>query len=242
MIFAAGYGTRLRPFTNDLPKALVPVCGRPMIEHLLDKLYDAGFTLVVVNVHHFADKLESWLKKCDYKGMEIVVSDEREALLDTGGGLLAARPWLGGNEPFLLHNVDILSDVNLKELMMYHQERSSLATLVVKERVSSRYLLFDTCDVLSGWRHEVRRQEIISRANRELVPLAFSGIHVVNPAIFNQITEQGIFSIIDLYLRLSKEDTIGCYRQKSDAVLLDMGKPATLKLAEDNLSSGKAEM
>ena len=152
MIFAAGLGSRLKPLTDTMPKAMVPIAGRPMLEHVILKLKAAGFTEIVINIHHFGDQILDFLKANGNFGLTIHISDERELLLDTGGGVRKARPFFeNSDEPFLIHNVDILSDVNLKELYDYHLQSGAVATLLASRRKTSRYLLFDMDKRLCGW-------------------------------------------------------------------------------------------
>ena len=152
MIFAAGLGSRLKPLTDSMPKALVPIAGRPMLEHVILKLKASGFTEIVINIHHFGEQILDFLKANDNFGLTIHISDEREQLLDTGGGVRKACTFFEhSDEPFLVHNVDILSDVDLKELYDYHLQNGSVATLLASRRKTSRYLLFDTDRRLCGW-------------------------------------------------------------------------------------------
>ena len=145
MIFAAGLGSRLKPLTDTMPKALVPIAGRPMLEHVILKLKASGFTEIVINIHHFGEQILDFLKENDNFGLTIHISDERDQLLDTGGGVKKARTFFeNSNEPFLVHNVDILSDIDLKELYDYHLQNGGVATLLASQRKTSRYLLFDT--------------------------------------------------------------------------------------------------
>lgn len=152
MIFAAGLGSRLKPLTDTMPKALVPIAGRPMLEHVILKLKAAGFTEIMINIHHFGEQILDFLKANENFGLIIHISDERDLLLDTGGGVKKARSFFeNSDEPFLIHNVDILSDVNLKELYDYHLQSGAVATLLASQRKTSRYLLFDTDKRLCGW-------------------------------------------------------------------------------------------
>jgi len=152
MIFAAGLGSRLKPLTDTMPKAMVPIAGHPMLEHVILKLKAAGFTEIVINIHHFGDQILDFLKVNENFGLTIHISDERDLLLDTGGGVKKARSFFeNSDEPFLIHNVDILSDVNLKELYDYHLQSGGVATLLASRRKTSRYLLFDEKKKLCGW-------------------------------------------------------------------------------------------
>lgn len=206
MILAAGLGTRLRPLTNDRPKALVEINGRTLLEITLVRLRGFGIREVIVNVHHFADMLVEYLKAKDNFGMRIEISRE-EVLLDTGGGLKkAARFFLesSADEHFLLHNVDVISNIDFERMVQRHVESNALATLAVQERASSRQLLFDDDNRLCGRRSEGAEAEMIRDTARSY-PLAFCGIHVISSRIFSLLTEEGVFPIVPAYLRLAAE-------------------------------------
>ena len=185
MVFAAGLGTRLKPITNTIPKALVPVCGQPLLAHVIEKLAAAGYDEIVVNVHHFAEKIKEYLSSNDF-GVKILISDESDLLLETGGGILHARNYLEGQEPFLVHNVDILSNLDL-EWFRGQSRPGALANLLVSERKTQRYLLFNDDMCLVGWTNlatgEVRSPFPgldIEKCRR----YAFAGIHNISPEIF----------------------------------------------------------
>ena len=204
MILAAGLGTRLRPLTNDRPKALVEINGRTLLEITLARLRGFGIGEVIVNVHHFADKIVDYLKANDNFGMRIEISRE-EVLLDTGGGLKkAAHFFLEDNagEHFLLHNVDVISNIDFERMMQRHSESGALATLAVQERASSRQLLFDEDERLCGRKAEGESVEMTPSAP-QCHPLAFCGIHVISRRIFSLLTEEGVFPIVPAYLRLA---------------------------------------
>ncbi len=232
MVFCAGLGTRLKPLTDDRPKALVPLAGKPLIEHVVERLKSFGFTDIIVNVHHFADKVEAFLAERGNFGVNITVSDERNLLLDTGGGLKKAAHFFSDGQPFLIHNVDIISDINLAELYGRHVESRALASLAVSNRLSSRYFLFDNAMQLAGWKNIKTNEQKIARVGDTYLPFAFNGIHVVNPAIFELMDGfDGKFSIVDLYLQLAKSHFIeGIDVTKSR--IIDVGKPAALLEAE----------
>jgi NDP-sugar pyrophosphorylase family protein len=208
MILAAGLGTRLRPLTDDRPKALVEVAGYTLLEITLRRLQQFGVREVIVNMHHFADKVVDYLKKNDNFGLRIEISRE-EVLLDTGGGLKKAA-WFfldgsgGSDEPFILHNVDVLSTIDLDRMVKFHRQNQALATLAVQERKTSRYLLFDAGNQLCGRAGRDQRDEIV-RTSPETQALAFSGVHVISSRILTRLTEDGAFSIITPYLRLTGE-------------------------------------
>ncbi len=207
MILAAGLGTRLRPLTDDRPKALVEVAGRTLLEIALTRLNSFGIRDVIINVHHFADKIVHYLHVHKNFGMHIAISRE-DVLLDTGGGLKKTG-WFflddstGADEPFLLHNVDILSTIDLQRMVESHIEKKALATLAVQQRDSSRLLIFDANQRLCGRRAGRDREPEIVCPSSNLRPLAFCGVHVISPRLLRMMQEDGVFSIIDLYLRLA---------------------------------------
>ncbi len=225
MIFAAGLGTRLRPLTNERPKALVEVGGIPLLDIQLRRLAAFGFEEVTVNVHHFADMMERHLAAQDY-GLKINVSDERDLLLDTGGGLKKAAHFFSGDDPIFICNVDVLSNLNPLRLIELHQKNKCLATLVMRERPSDRYLVFDTAMRLCGWENR-RSGETKGYLPADGKALAFSGQQVVSPAIFKEMHSTAAFSIIDTYLDLApKGQVLGFLDQES--VWMDVGKPQEL--------------
>ena len=235
MIFAAGLGTRLKPLTDHMPKALVPVAGKPMLEHVIGKLKAAGFDEVVINVHHFADQIIDFLKEKDNFGIRIWISDESEELLDTGGGIKKAAPYF--DEPFLVHNADILSNIDLKAMYNYHLTSSNDATLLVSPRKTVRNLLFDEGNRLQGWVNKDTMQtkpEGFVYHPEVQKEYAFGGIHVISPTLFKYMGDgwTGKFSIMDFYLRTCHEAQLGGY-VKEDLQLIDIGKPDTLAKAED---------
>lgn len=241
MIFAAGLGTRLKPLTDRMPKALVPVAGRPMLEHVILKLKAAGFNELVINIHHFGEQILDFLRANQNFGLTIHISDERDCLLDTGGGIRKAEPFFRGNEPFLIHNVDILSDTDLKALYEYHRQSGNDATLLASRRKTVRYLLFDENERLCGWINKDTLQtkpEGFAYDPEHHREYAFSGIHVISPSLFQYMDEQwtGKFSIMDFYLQTCHEARIGG-RLTDTLRLIDIGKPETLTLAEEFLAS-----
>jgi NDP-sugar pyrophosphorylase family protein len=243
MILAAGLGTRLRPLTNDRPKALVTLGGRTLLEWALRRLRAAGATEIIVNTHHFADLVEAEIGRLREKlGLAIAVSREPE-LLDTGGGLKRAAWFFSGSEePFLLHNVDVASGIDLGQMLRAHREQKNLATLAVSERVSSRKLLFTAAGQLVGRRTTRQGEttdELASAAvSVALTPLAFGGLHVLSPDLFPLLTEEGAFSIIPAYLRLAGEGhPIAAFRS-TGAYWRDLGRPESLHQAEQDLRDG----
>jgi NDP-sugar pyrophosphorylase family protein len=236
MILAAGLGTRLKPRTDSLPKALVRAGNMTLLERLIHKLRVQGFTDIVINVHHHADQVTDYLSAKDNFGVNITVSDERSMLLDTGGGIFHAREQLG-DDPFIVHNVDILSDIDLRKVYQEHITNQAMATLVVKRRKTSRYLLFDHNMLMQGWENRYTGERIIFAGPEEaLTPLAFSGIHVISPEIFSLYPREGSFSIIEAYLDLCKEQSIKAYPHDK-GLWIDAGKPNGLKLANTLLGN-----
>ena len=245
MIFAAGLGTRLRPLTNDRPKALVEVGGKTMLERVIIKLAKAGFDDITINIHHFGEKIIEFLEHNENFGLNIHISDERDLLLDTGGGILKAQPFLDGDEPFLVHNADILTDIDLRAMYHNHIESGAMATLLVKERQTSRYFVFDDDYRLQGWLNkstgETRPSDFIYREGMH--ELAFGGIHVISPSIFEPLEEysqgQAKFSITPFYVDECHTHLINGYLQDTPYTWLDVGKHETLKLAEEMVNSGQ---
>jgi len=240
MILAAGLGTRLRPLTNDRPKALVEIAGRTLLEITLERLRSFGIHEVIINVHHFAGKVVDYLRAHRDFGMEIVISSE-DALLDTGGGLKKAawffleRP--GSSEPFVVHNVDVLSTIDLRRMVNDHREHGGLATMAVQKRKTSRYLLFDSSMTLCGRRNgEDGTPELVCQVPK-FDAFAFSGIHVISPLLLSMLTEDGAFSIITSYLRLAAEgEGVNAFRA-DDYYWRDMGKPESLPQAEKDIQN-----
>lgn len=202
MVLAAGLGTRLRPLTNDRPKALVEIGGRPLLEITLLRLRDFGIHDVIVNAHHFADQIVGYLSAKKDFGMSIEVSRE-DVLLDTGGGLKKAAHFFDGeNGPLLLHNVDVISNIDFARMVQFHIEQNALATIAVQDRKTSRYLLFDEAGELCGRRYVKDNKTEMARACANPQALAFCGIHVISPRLLKMMIEQRAFSIINSYLRL----------------------------------------
>jgi NDP-sugar pyrophosphorylase family protein len=235
MILAAGLGTRLRPLTDHRPKALVEVAGRTLLEITLARLRLYGIGEVIINVHHFAEMVEEYLAANKNFGMRIEISRE-ETLLDTGGGLKKAVWFFDTEEPFVLHNVDVISTIDLRRMVQFHTERRALATLAVQDRQTSRYLLFDQRRELCGRRTE--RDQLV-RSVSSIQPLAFSGIHVISPRIFPMISEEGVFSIITSYLRLAGQGEKIVGFRADEFYWRDLGKPQNVtRAAEDAKQMG----
>ena len=233
MVLAAGLGTRLRPLTNDRPKALVEVGGRSLLEITLARLRNFGIRDVIINLHHYADMVMDRLKAAGNFGMNIEFSRE-EILLDTGGGLKQAAWFLGesADEPFILHNVDVISNIDLQRMVEAHKKSGALATLAVQERKTSRYLLFDEQAQLCGRRFVKEEKTEIARPSQNMTEVAFAGIHVISPRLFSLLTEQGVFSIVPAYLRLVAQGEKVVAFRADEYYWLDLGKPENIKQAE----------
>lgn len=239
MILAAGLGTRLKPFTNTTPKALVPILGKPVIEHVILKLKNNGFNEVIINIHHFGDQIIDFIKSKNNFNIRIEFSDERDKLLDTGGAIKKASWFLNPDESILIHNADILSDVDLSSVYNSHIKYKSMATLVVSERKTSRYLFFDGNNNLKGWVNEKNRKTISSSDYNPLEhhKLAFFGIHVLSgDAISFMKSFPDKFSIIDFYLSICDTNSVHAYTA-NDKYMVDVGKLESLKKAEEFLKS-----
>ena len=238
MILAAGLGTRLRPLTDHRPKALVEVAGRTMLDITLSRLRAFGVREVIINVHHFADKILEYLERNDNFGMRIEVSRE-EVLLDTGGGLKkAAYFFLEDSDviekPFILHNVDVMSTIDLRRMVQFHIEKQALATLAVQDRETSRYLLFDEQLQLCGRRSGHDQKNEFVRSSQAAQALAFSGIHIISPRLFAKMTEEGAFSIIASYLRLASHGERILAFRADEYYWRDLGRPDNvLQAAQD---------
>jgi len=240
MVLAAGLGTRLRPLTNDRPKALVEIGGRSLLELTLTRLASFGVRDVIINVHHFADLVIQYLKANNNFGLQVEISRE-ELLLDTGGGLKKASWFFMQDpnrleEPFVLHNVDVVSTIDFQRLMEFHSENRALATLAVQERESSRYLLFDEQGELCGRRIGRDQEPELVRTAPNLQALAFSGIHVISPRLLPMMSEEGVFSIIATYLRLAGQGEKILAFRADEYYWRDLGKIDDLRQAEQDLA------
>ena len=238
MVLAAGLGTRLRPLTNDRPKALVEVAGKTLLELTLTRLRSFGVDDLIINVHHFADMVVGYLREHDNFGMKIAISRE-DALLDTGGGLKKAG-WFflqedEADEPFLLHNVDVLSTIDLRRMIEFHKQHHALATLAVQSRPTSRYLLFDSESKLCGRRAGQDGTPELVRTAPQFEAFAFAGIHVISPRLLPMLTEEGAFSIITSYLRLASTGQ-NIYAFRADEYSWrDLGTPENIAKAAEEL-------
>jgi MurNAc alpha-1-phosphate uridylyltransferase len=227
MIFAAGLGKRLGSITQKIPKALVDINGKTALHIAVERCAAHGFNDIIINVHHFADLVEDEVAKLNNMGFRISVSDERDMLLENGGGLFKARSFFD-NSPFLLYNVDIISDLDLSALFIMHKDKKGLATLAVRNRPGKRFLLVDRYGQLRGWRNVVTGDEILAgRTGEKPVEIAFSSMHIVEPEIFNYMSE-GIYTMIDLYLGLAADHNIYTLKH-DDGYWVDVGTPESLE-------------
>ncbi len=231
MLFAAGLGTRLKPYTDHIPKALVEVNDKTLLEHNIRYLQRFGIYEVIVNVHHFAGMIDDLLFEHSGFGSEVTISDERAELLETGGGLKKAAQFFEGEESFVVMNVDVLTTLDLGKMIEAHDAVNTLATLAVMKRDSSRQFLFDADMTLCGWRNNNTKEERISRPVSPLQPFAFSGIQVLSAEVLKDIPFEGKFSLVDLYLHLAKSHTLKGYDHTGN-VFIDVGKPESIEKAE----------
>jgi MurNAc alpha-1-phosphate uridylyltransferase len=230
MILAAGLGTRFKPWTDQHPKALALVNGKTLLERNLVYLQSFGIKDVLVNVHHLPDQIRHAIIVNDGWGSNITISDESDEVLETGGGLKKAADYFDEGS-FVLMNADILTDLNLKKLLSFHEEKKPLVTLAVTDRKSSRYFLFDKNERLSGWRNTKTNEEKISIPGSGLKEKAFSGIHIISPEIFPLMHQRGKFSIVDVYLELAAAHTILGF-DHSGSKLVDVGRTDAIAIAE----------
>jgi N-acetyl-alpha-D-muramate 1-phosphate uridylyltransferase len=227
MILAAGLGTRLKPLTDTRPKALIEINGRTLLEMAIEHLAEYGIREIIVNVHHFGGLIIGYLKKYKNFGLQITISDETGELLETGGGVKKAASFFPSGRPFIVRNADVISDLDLGKMIDFHLQVNALATLAVRQRVTSRYFLFTGSGELAGWTDTNSGKEIRARdANENLRMLAFSGIQVIDPGIFGLTTETGKFSLTDLYLRLARTERIVCW-EDNESKWKDVGKSLT---------------
>ena len=226
----------MKHLTKDTPKALVPVNGKPLIAWNLEKLKKAGFQKVIVNVHHYAQQIKDYLKEQDYFGLDIQISDESKQLLETGGAIKHARNYIDTVEPLLIHNVDIITDLDLTDLMASHQANDGIATLAVRSRQTSRYLIFEEESLhLTGWTNIKTKETKLSRVTTLMVAnFGFSGVHVIDPSLFDFFPKEKAFSIIDVYLKAARTKNVYAYPHEKD-IWYDVGKPESVELAEKAL-------
>lgn len=231
MIFAAGLGTRLKPFTDHSPKALAEVNGKTLLEHNVRFLQKHGIYDVIINVHHFPELIKSAILDNDGFGSEISISDETDMLLETGGGLKKAAHFFEGETAFVVINVDILTNLDLTKMIQYHSSNSAAATLAVMNRESSRQLLFDESMNLCGWVNNNTGEQRIARQVPLSAPYSFSGIQILSPAILLDMPFEGKFSLIDLYLYHASKNTLKGYDHTGN-LFIDVGKPGSVEQAE----------
>lgn len=251
MIFAAGLGTRLRPFTLEHPKALVDVCGRPALARVIDRFVAIGINDITVNVHHFASQVEKYLSEHAPEGVTIHVSDESDKLLDTGGGLVHAMRYLDGDAPILVHNADIISDIDLHDILECHCRTGASITMAVQARPSARHLHFERRSLrLRGWTHTDDNGRIVESRPQGYVPdsddmpMSFDGIHVIQPSVLADLAEygrkmscNGVFSITPAYVSMCRQRDIRGYVVQASAHWYDVGRPETLRAACDYVSA-----
>ena len=232
MLFAAGLGTRLKPFTNEHPKALAQVNGKTLLQHNIQYLQQFGIKNVVVNVYHFANQIIDIVNENNGWGSNIIISDETAEVLETGGGLKKAIPLFGEAENIVLMNVDILTDLNIENMFQYHISNNALATLAVTARETSRYFIFDNNNKLCGWMNtktnEVKGIDKFDETQDK--KLAFSGIHIINKKLFTLMQQEGKFSMVDVYLDLMKTNSIIAFEHSQDK-FIDVGKPESITKA-----------
>ncbi len=231
IIFSAGLGTRFKPWTDTHPKALAIVNGKSLLQRNIEYLQQYGITDVVVNIHHFPQQIIDAINNNKGWGSNVIISDESDEVLETGGGLVKARKLLDGDKPFLSLNVDILTNLDLNKLMQFHQRRKPLVTFGVTNRKSSRVLLFDNDSRLCGWKNVTTGETKISINKPGLIEKAYSCVVIYEPQIFDLIRQQGKFSIMDTYLDLAAENIILGYDHSGDK-LVDVGKPESVAVAE----------
>lgn len=231
MIFAAGYGTRLKPITNNIPKALVKIGDKVLLGLIIQNLIDFGYNQIIINVHHFADQIINYLNENSNFNIEIAISDERDELLDSGGGLKKASWFFNKNETCLLHNVDIISDIDLNDMLEYHLKSKASATLAVRNRETQRYFIFNKGMQLKGWKNKASNEiKYVGQISGFQQELAFSGIHFIESDILEYISSEGKFSIIDEYLKIAEHAKIVGY-DHTNSIWMDIGKPESLKNA-----------
>jgi MurNAc alpha-1-phosphate uridylyltransferase len=239
MILAAGLGTRLRPLTDQIPKPLVRFQGKPLLEIIIDRLLFFGIEKIVVNIHHHSDQVVEFLRSRDYFKGKVVVSDETDRLMDTGGGVLKARELLDNGEPFILHNVDVYTNLDINKLVAAHQDDNALITIAVKKRMPSRSLLFDEQNCLSGWQNnKTGDQKIIREFKGDLTDYGNSCIYVINPEFFRLASSSEPVSLTDLYLDLARTYPVKGYIHNQD-YWYNLGLYDTFLKAEAEVTSNK---
>lgn len=235
MILAAGLGTRLRPLTNSIPKALIKIKEHTLLELQIKRLKSFGFNKIIINIHHYSKLIEDYLKRNSNFGCKIELSDESEQLLETGGALKKAARFFSDTSPFLIHNVDVITDLNLNRLFDHHKKENAITSLAVMERKSSRYLVFDEEYYLVGWKNEkTEESKVVRKPIGKIKLLAFSGIQIVEPKIFKYFPHKNVFSLVDLYLAAASQEKVTAFNH-SDDIWFDLGKKENLVAAEKKL-------
>jgi len=236
-ILAAGLGSRLAPLTNNKPKALVEVNGKPMLQNLIEKLVSQGFNELLVNVHHYGDLIVNFLKANNNFGVKVTISDERDRLLDTGGAMVKAAWFFYGDEPVLVHNVDVFTDMNFVNLMELHKKSKALVSLVIRNRDSSRKLLFDSNRHLKGWKH-LQKNEIkwVDKPEAEVVERAYSGIYVASPSYPEKMQQEGSFSVVTEWLNMASRHVIAGV-EYNEGLWFDLGSADKIYEAEQKINS-----
>lgn len=233
MIFAAGLGTRLRPLTDTCPKALIPVGGKPILQILIERLKQQGISELIINIHYLGEQILQFLDEHHHFGLRIEISDETSEILETGGGLWKAKDFFDDGKPFLVCNADILTNIDIRKMLLYHEQQQALATLAVRSRSSSRYLLFDEEDTLCGWKNEKTMDVRMPRQPKtEAHAFAFSGYQILSPEIFTYNQREGKFSMIDWYLDLCRDHLLKAYHHDED-IWVDIGSIAELERANE---------
>lgn len=233
MIFAAGLGSRLVPYTNTTPKALVEVNGKPLIWYALNNVIQAGATRIVVNVHHFADQVIQYLSSDEFSSIDIKISHEKDELLETGGGLIKASSLFLPDEPIIIHNSDVLTNADLNEMVNHHKKENPLATLMVEDRSTSRYFLFDKKSHLGGWLNKDSGEKVLVSDSIELTEMAFDGVQIVNFEILKMLGDERKFSITKAYIELAKKQTILGWKNWKGQ-WFDVGTPEKHSIASEN--------
>ena len=234
MIFSAGLGTRFKPWTNKHPKALALINGKPLLQRNIEYLQKYNIYDVIVNVHHFADEVIAAIEESKGWGSNIIISEEKDEVLETGGGLLKVKDLLS-DDTFLTINVDILTEINLKYFLAHHQQQNAVITVAVSERETSRYLLFNKYNRLVGWRNTATGDEKIVIEAKDIFPKAFSGLAIWEPEVFDMITLTGKFSVIDVLLALAPQNKIAAFDHTGEKII-DVGKPESVARAEQMFS------
>ncbi len=232
MIFAAGLGTRFKPWTDSHPKALAVVNSKSLLQRNVEYLQKYGIMDVIVNVHHFADQIITAVEENNGWGSNIIISDEREEVLETGGGLLKAKSLLYSEEPFITLNADILTNLSISKLLLFHQQQNALISLGITNRQASRNFLFDDNHRLCGWENTVTKEQKVVIENKVLHPMGYSCVAIFNPDIFDLIPQQGKFSLTETYLSLASQHLIAGYDHSGDK-FIDVGKPESVSIAEE---------